>query len=117
MEHPADNCLKAHSDRFVVETDVKYPVDYRPLWDAVRSAIGQQVGGCDLLGRSGWRPSETWKKDLKTAWQRTNRTRKTHHDFKQRVREYLPFIDRTMPILSIIHENLTRTHAGDMFET
>ena len=116
MEHPADNRLEARGDRFVVETDIEDPVDHRLLWDAVRSTIRQQVGVCDLLGRSGWRPSETWKKDLKTAWQRTSRTRNTYRDFKQRVREYLQLVDRLRQKLSLIHDKLTCAHAGELLE-
>ena len=52
-----DDGLEVRCDSFVVETDVHYPTDINPLYDAVRKVIETSAALCEGEGLSDWRQS------------------------------------------------------------
>jgi len=72
-----DEGLNIRADSFVVETDVHYPTDINLLLDAVRKAIETCAQLCQDEDLSDWRQSAYNIKQLKNAYRRVQRLKRS----------------------------------------
>ncbi len=62
------------ADSYVLESNIHHPTDCNLLWDAARKSIGLAAGLAAELGLPGLRKESYWKKAVKVAMRKCERT-------------------------------------------
>ncbi len=62
------------ADSYVLESNIHHPTDCNLLWDAARKSIGLAASLAAELGLPGLRKERYWKKEVKAAMRKCERT-------------------------------------------
>ena len=91
-----DEPLELKADSYVVETDVKYPIDYGLLRDAMNAALREVGKLFRKLGLHGWRQHRYLCSKLRKLIQLVSRKRKNSPGFVNAVSALLDFANKQL---------------------